>query len=144
MKKLLLIISLFIGIHYSYAQVKDTSMVKPFDELPDEHEGDTIDAYVETVPEFEGGIDMMYLFISKRIKYPKEARRKRITGKVISQFIINEDGTMSDISIVKTDCECFNEEVIRVLKLMPPWKPGKQNGIPVRVKYELPVRFNLD
>ncbi|MBP9689666.1 MAG: energy transducer TonB [Bacteroidia bacterium] len=97
--------------------------------------------FVEQMPEFNGDISK---FIASKIKYPKDAREKKIEAKVIAQFIIEKDGSISNIEIVKKAGWGFDEETIRVIKLMPPWKPGKQNGKPVRVEFNLPIKFTLN
>lgn len=67
-----------------------------------------------------------------------------IEGRVISAFIVNEDGSLSNIKIARSISEKFDEEAIRLIKNMPNWKPGKQNGKAVKVSYSLPIIFNLD
>jgi len=98
--------------------------------------------FVEQMPEFYG--DMM-MFISKNIRYPKEALEKGAEGRVVVNFIINEDGSIDkdNIQVVKSVGFGMDEESIRVVKLMPNWKPGKQNGRPVAVRYTLPISFKL-
>lgn len=98
---------------------------------------------VEQQPEFPGGIEAMMKYLQKNIKYPPQARRMGTEGRVFVEFVVNLDGKITDVRTVKgisTDCD---KEAARVITMMPPWKPGKQNGRAVRVRYVLPVNFKL-
>ena len=99
--------------------------------------------YVETMPEFPGGDIEFKNFIRKNVKYPEYARDANIQGKVFASFIITKTGEVADIKIVRGLGYGLDEEVIRVLKRMPTWKPGTQNGLAVNVKFQLPVSFKL-
>ena len=83
-------------------------------------------------------------YISKTIHYPNKARRKGIQGRVIIKFIVNEDGSISDAKVVRGVDKKLDEEALRVVKKMPPWKPGKQNGIPVKTYFTQPISFKLE
>ncbi|MFC0516636.1 TonB family protein [Mucilaginibacter angelicae] len=98
---------------------------------------------VEHMPEFAGGVEAFSKFLWANVKYPKIAREKNIQGRVISVFIVEKDGTLSDIKIVKGIGYGCDDEALRVLKLSPAWNPGTQNGRPVRVKYAVPISFTL-
>jgi protein TonB len=100
--------------------------------------------FVETMPEFTGGLDAMISFLQKEIKYPKDARRKNIEGRVIVQFVVGTEGEISQIEIVKSVYPSLDAEAIRVVSKMPKWKPGTQNGKPVFVKFTLPISFKLN
>ena len=91
-------------------------------------------------PQFKGEV---YRFLAKNIRYPADARKNRITGKVILSFIVENDGNISNIKVVKGIGFGCEEEVIRVCRKMPKWKPGIKDGIPVRVYIEFPVSFSL-
>lgn len=97
----------------------------------------------EQMPEFPGGADALEQFINDNIKYPPEAKEKRIQGKVYVQFIVEKDGTLSEIKIRRGAHELLNEEALRVIKLMPDWKPGSMRGKKVRVRYTIPITFAL-
>lgn len=99
---------------------------------------------VEQQPEFPGGIAEMYKFLSKNIKYPSAASRANVQGKVFLTFVVNTDGSIQDVQVLKGLGFGTDEEAIRVVKTMPKWKPGKQSGRPVRVKYNLPINFQLE
>ena len=99
---------------------------------------------VEQPPEFEGGIEAMYKFIYKNVKYPASARRMNVEGSVYVGFVVDADGKISEASVIKGISADCDKEALRVVKLMPKWRPGKQSGRAVRVKYVLPIKYRLD
>jgi len=88
-----------------------------------------------------GGMDAWSKFLNKNLRFPYEAQQDGVSGKVFLSFIIEKDGHLSDISVVRAAGHGFDEEALRVLKLAKAWKPGIQNGQPVRVKYTIPINF---
>lgn len=98
---------------------------------------------VEQMPSFPGGMGAMMQYLSSNIKYPKEAEKKGIQGRVLLSFIVQTDGSITDVRISKSVDPSLDKEAIRVVKSMPKWIPGRQNGEPVRVKYTFPVTFRL-
>ncbi len=105
---------------------------------------DEIVSIAETMPSFPGGDLEFYKFISKNLKYPAHARRIGIQGKVFAYFVVDKDGSLSDISIAKGIGAGCDEEVMRILSISPKWNPGKQRGRPVRVRMILPITFKLE
>jgi protein TonB len=99
---------------------------------------------VEQQPEFPGGISEMYKYLGKNIKYPSAASRANVSGKVFMTFVVNTDGSIQDVQVLKGLGFGCDEEATRVVKSMPKWKPGRQSGRPVRVKYNLPINFQLE
>ena len=99
---------------------------------------------VERQPEFPGGFAEMMKFISKNIKYPSSARRMGIAGSVFISFVVNADGTIESIETIKGVYSEIDKEAMRVIGKMPAWKPGKQNGKAVKVKFVLPIKFTLN
>ncbi len=99
---------------------------------------------VEQQPEFPGGTTEMYKYLNKNIKYPGAASRANVSGRVFLQFVVNIDGSITDVEVVKGVGFGCDEEAVRVVKGMPKWKPGRQSGRAVRVKYTLPVNFQLE
>lgn len=96
------------------------------------------------MPEFPGGIKKLMQFLSSNLKYPEHEKEKGTQGKPVVSFVINEVGEAEDIKILKSIGKAFDQEIIRVLKLMPKWKPGRNNaGQPVSVKHALPIEFKL-
>lgn len=98
---------------------------------------------VEEMPEFPGGIYAMMSYLSKNIKYPKEAQKNGIQGKVLVRFTVDTDGILKDIHIAKSVDPLLDKEALRVFQTMPKWKPGKQKGKAVKVRYTAPVNFKL-
>lgn len=98
------------------------------------------------MPEFPGGQDALFKFISKNLTYPKAAAKNEIQGRVIVQFIVEKDGTIGNIRIYKGISPELDKEAIRVFSLptMPKWKPGTSDGEPVRVRYSVPITFKLN
>lgn len=107
-------------------------------------EEDKIFYAVEQQAEFPGGVAAMMKFLQKNIKYPASAKRMGIEGKVFVKFIVDKEGGISAIEIMKGMNADLDKEAIRVIKMMPPWKPGKQNGRAVKSQFVLPVYFKLD
>jgi len=96
---------------------------------------------VEDMPQFPGGSVQKWL--QKNVKYPMIAQENNIQGKVFVQFVIEKDGSVSDVKIARSVDPSLDKEAIRVIKAMPKWKPGKQRGKPVRVSYTVPINFQL-
>ena len=97
----------------------------------------------EVMPEFPGGDQAMMDFVAKNVQYPQEARDKEISGRVLVGFIVEKDGGIGDVKVVKGIGGGCDEEAVRVVKAMPKWKPGKDKGKPVRVSYVMPFTFKL-
>ena len=104
---------------------------------------DIVYSIAETPPEFVGGNDALLKYISENTKYPKDAKKNEIQGRVVVQFVVNEDGSVSNIEIKNVLYKSLEEEAIRVISSMPKWNPGTINGNPVKVKYTLPIVFKL-
>ena len=98
---------------------------------------------VEEMPDFPGGMQKLADYLAKNIKYPQMARESGIQGRVFVNFVIEPDGHVSNVNVMRSLGGGCDEEAIRVVKSMPKWKPGKQRGKPVRVSYILPVNFQL-
>ena len=109
----------------------------------EEPEEQKIHVVVEKMPEFPGGNEAMSLWLSKNIKYPLIAQENNIQGRVVCQFVVNSDGKIVDVQVVRGVEASLDAEAVRVIKSMPAWTPGRQGGKNVRVKYTLPIRFKL-
>lgn len=105
---------------------------------------DEIFAVVEEMPSFPGGDAALMSYISKNIKYPSIATENGIQGRVICTFVINRDGKVTNAEVIRSVDPSLDKEALRVINNMPAWKPGKQRGKPVRVKYTLPIVFRLN
>lgn len=101
---------------------------------------------VDEVAEFPGGNVALKTWITKNLKYPPAAKEKSIQGKCFVKFIVEKDGSITQVVILKgvTDCLDCDKEAVRVIKMMPKWKPGKINGAAVRSSFNLPIAFVLD
>ena len=111
-------------------------------EPPKEEEQKVFD-YVEQMPTFPGGDAARNEFLSRTIRYPAAAEENGIQGRVVVQFVVEKDGSISNVNVVRSVDLSLDKEAIRVVKAMPRWIPGKQNGSPVRCKFTLPVSFKL-
>lgn len=132
MKKLILFIAIVIFCVTSTAMAQtDTVKNERFVE-------------VDIKPEFPGGPDSMFAFLYRTIKYPKKAIRKNITGVVYAGFVVEKDGQISNVKILRDIGGGCGKEVLRVINAMPKWKPGIFNGEPVRTEFVLPITFNLE
>lgn len=118
---------------------KETEVKEIKEEEPDEPL-----IFAEEQPEFQGGIEKFYKFLSKNIEYPKQARRLGIEGKVYMSFVVDKDGSLSEVKVTKGIGYGCDEEAVRVIKASPKWKPGKQRFKPVRVRMSLPIYFKLN
>ena len=98
---------------------------------------------VEKQPEFPGGVQSLMKYLGDNIKYPIEAQKNKIEGRVITIFVVNKDGSLSDIKIERGHDPLLDAEAIRVIKMMPKWKPGTQKGEAVNVSFRLPIVFRL-
>ena len=106
---------------------------------------DTTNVYdvVEEMPGFPGGTQKLIKFIEENMRYPKKCAKKGIYGRVIVAFIVERNGELSNIKVVKSVHRALDKEALRIVKLMPRWIPGRQNGVTVRVKYIIPIRFSV-
>lgn len=118
-----------------------------FTAVIDENEGyeeaEKIFDFVESDAQYPGGNKAFLEFLASQINYPRNAARMGVEGTVILQYVINTDGTITDIEIIKGIGFGCDEEAKRVLAMAPNWTPGKQRGIPVRVRQRVPIKFKL-
>lgn len=128
LKVALMMLVLLFSFMTSTAQTKKNDMV--FD-------------VVEVMPQFPGGQIAMLQYLMKNIKYPEQAMKEGIQGRVTVRFIVEKDGSISDVKPVLSVHPLLNKEAVRVVESMPKWSPGKHNGKPVRVRFNLPVMFKL-
>jgi TonB family protein len=107
------------------------------------NDNNEIFTYVEQPPSFKGGNQALMSFLAKNTVYPAIAKENDIQGKVICSFVVNKLGHIEDVKVERGIGSGCNEEALRVLKSMPDWIPGKQNGQPVSVRFYIPVNFIL-
>ncbi len=111
-------------------------------EPPKEEETKVFDV-VEVMPSFPGGQSALFEYLSKNIKYPVVAEENGVQGRVIVTFVVERNGSITDVQVAKSVDPSLDKEAVRVIKSMPHWIPGKQNGSAVRVKFTVPVTFRL-
>ena len=115
----------------------------PIEIVEEEAEEAPVVRFAEKMPEFPGGTEAMYSFLQKELTYPEVARNNGIQGTVLLEFVVERDGSVSNVKpVVSLFPEC-DAEAIRVVKKMPKWKPGEQLGKPVRCYFDIPIRFTL-
>ena len=119
--------------------VASTGPTGPVGPVVEAVEDETIYNMAEQNPEFPGGDAACMKWLQENIKYPPICVEQNIQGRVIATFVVNKDGSIVDITIVRSPDPYLSKEAERVLKMMPRWKPGRQGGKPVRVKFSLPV-----
>jgi protein TonB len=100
--------------------------------------------FVEKEPKYPGGRSELFRYLRNVTEYPTSAKEAGIEGTVIVNFVVNKDGSITDVQIGRGVSEKLNKEALRVVKNMPKWQPGKQRGKPVRVRYRVPIRFSLN
>ena len=99
---------------------------------------------VEQMPEFPGGMPAMIEYLQTNMKYPEDAVKQKVGGRVMVMFVVETDGTISNVRVARNVFPSLDAEAVRVVKAMPKWKPGKEKGRRVRVNYTLPVVFSIN
>jgi protein TonB len=131
--------------------VEPELMEKPEPEAEAEEKPEVVDMYnepidfrvVEDLPQFPGGAAEFMKWLTKNLKYPALAQKRKVKGRVVAQFVVNTDGSISDLELTeKLETSCDNE-VLRVLRMMPKWQAGMMNAKPCRTKVCIPVVFNM-
>jgi protein TonB len=100
-------------------------------------------AAVEVQPSFPGGMDKFYAYVGKNVRYPAIDKENNITGRVFVSFVVEKDGSLTDVKALRGPSTTLQDEAVRVLRSSPKWKPGIQNARPVRVQYTIPLSFTL-
>ncbi len=136
MRKVLFVLALLLSAHTAmYAQSNQRTERNASDEK--------IFDVVEQPPSFPGGQAALMSYLSKSVKYPEEALKDNVQGRVIVGFIVEKDGSVSNAKIIRGVDSALDKEAIRIVMSMPKWTPGRQNGKNVRTKYNVPVNFKL-
>ena len=124
--------------------IKNVVQVTDIPAPKDESDGEKlVFQLVEEMPSFPGGMKECMMFLAKNMKYPLEAQKAKIEGRVIVQFVVDKDGSITDAKVVRNVSPELDAEAVRVVNSMPKWNPGKQRGMAVAVKYTMPVMFRL-
>lgn len=100
--------------------------------------------FAEKMPEFIGGVDALYAFLQKNLEYPQSARDNNVQGTVLIEFVVERNGNVSNVKVVAPLFPACDQEAIRVVQMLPKWKPGEQMGKAVRVYYNLPIKFTFN
>jgi TonB family protein len=140
MKTLLIILIPFITLSILNAQTEDSAIYQVVEDMP-RFPGCEYESKEEQTNCSTG---KMLKFIYGELIYPAEAKQRKTEGTVVVQFVINKDGSISNAKIVKEIGDGCGEEVLRIVSKMPNWEAGMQRGIPVKVRYTLPVKFRLE
>lgn len=125
------------------AAQQETFVAPVVEEEEEEESAQQIFTVVEKQPEFPGGTAELFKYLGKAIKYPVIAQENGIQGRVVCSFVVNRDGSIVDIQVMRGVDPSLDKEAIRVISEMPKWQPGEQRGKPVRVRFILPVQFRL-
>jgi len=125
---------------YKKEEIKEKSSSRVFPMSDD----DRIYDVVEQMPSFKGGQGTLMKWIASNLNYPVAAEEQQIEGRVLVQFVVEKDGSITNVKVIKSIESSLDNEAIRVVKSMPNWIPGRQNGLAVRVKYTVPVTFRLN
>jgi TonB family protein len=126
-----------VGIDSSFQAVKEDL----YQTLKNKSVGDSIYQVVEQMPEFPGGVEAMMQYVVDNVKYPQDAINEGKSGRVFVSFVVEKDGRVSNVKVMKGVCESIDKEAVRVVSSMPRWYAGMHKGEPVRVRYMMPIKF---
>ena len=134
-----------LEVEYTFdpEDLEDIPDIEPED-IPDDSVTTYFPGVIESNPYPHGGYEGFYSFVGKQIRYPREAQRLGVEGRVFVQFVVNEKGEIVETEVIRGIGAGCDEEAIRVLKNSPSWNPGKQRGRPVRQRMVLPITFKLN
>jgi TonB family protein len=141
MKKLSIIFSLLLAVNFSFAQTTTPAKSQPA--KAEVKTGTAVRTTAQVMPSFPGGEEKLAQFLSTNIKYPKEALDNKVEGTVYVSFVVDETGKITNVQMLKRMAYGMDQEAMRVVKMMPNWIPGQQDGKPVAVQFTLPVKFSL-
>lgn len=138
-------------VELSREQPEEMPAAKPEAQVAEETHPEVVDMYnepvdfrvVEDLPQFPGGAAEFMKWLTKNLKYPSAAQRKKVKGRVVAQFVVNTDGTVSDLELTERLDNTCDQEVLRVLRMMPKWHAGMMNAKPCRTKVCIPIVFNM-
>jgi len=137
-----------VNTDFDFSQDFDLDMVieeyVPIEIVEEEVDNTPPMRFVEEMPEYIGGSEAMYEFLRANLKYPEVARNNNISGQVFLEFVVERDGSISGVKVIVGVYPELDQEAMRVVKMMPRWKPGKQMGKAVRCFFNIPVRFTIN
>ena len=108
------------------------------------HDGLFFGEIIEKMPSFPGGFEALSQYLMDNVHYPEKCLKDSVTGKVIVGFTVTEDGSLSDIKVMRSVAPELDKEAVRVIKTMPKWEPGEREGKPTRIKYVVPINFKIN
>ncbi|MBK9191323.1 MAG: energy transducer TonB [Crocinitomicaceae bacterium] len=126
--------------YYGDQQTEPATETEPEEPFTDESD---VSDFAEVDPAFPGGESAMIKFIQENVTYPELSREMGEQGTVYVQFVVHTDGSIQNVKVLKGVSELLDREAVRVIKKMPNWSPGKQDGEPVRVRYQIPINFRI-
>ena len=129
---------------FSITEESLETLLGGFSTLADAPSNDSVFQIVDEMPEFPGGADALMQFVASGIKYPEDAVEAGKEGRVFVSFVVEKDGLVSNVKVLRGVCYSIDEEAARVVRGMPRWKPGMKDGKPARVSYQIPIMFKLD
>ena len=139
MRQLLIVLTLLTSVTVSARQFYEYATLP----VPVDTADNKVFDVVEQMPSFPGGQAALFQWLSSNLKYPVVAEDNGVQGRVIVTFVVERDGSITDVKVVKSVDPSLDKEAVRLVKSMPKWIPGKQKGEAVRVKYTVPVTFRL-
>ena len=139
--KVFIAVILFACMAFSPIAAQEYADTVKMDKIEIEQNTDSVCLLPEEDPEFPGGMEAMFQFILENLQYPNTG--EDVEGTIIVSFIVEKDGSLTNIEISRRVYPFLDKEALRVVKLMPKWIPGKQDGKAVRVKYTIPIIFRL-
>ena len=142
MMRFILLLAIFFGF-LGFGQVRPLTPEDVPEDVKKVVDCSSLTFVVMKQPEFPGGNTAMMKFLSDNIKYPVIAQENGIQGRVITNFVVERDGSITDVQVVRGVDPSLDKEAIRVIQSMPKWKAGRQRGSAVRVRFTLPVVFRL-
>ena len=134
----------YIAEPFSITEESLNILMESLSTLADTPDNDSVFQIVEQMPEFPGGAEAMMKSIAGNVKYPEAAIDKNIEGRVFVSFVVEKDGSVSNVKVLRGIGGGCDEEAVRVISSMPKWKPGMHRGEPVRVSYQIPIWFKLE
>ena len=123
--------------------VTQNTVIEPIQQKHEEVKEEKVFTIVEQMPSFPGGEEALMKYLADNIQYPAIAKDAGIQGRVYVTFVVDKDGSITDVKVLRGIGGGCDEEAVRVVKNMPKWNPGKQRGKPVKVQYNLPIRYTL-
>ena len=137
-------IGFYLAILFVFAGIKPLAAQDTIRNNVEIEEDTTIFKEVDVFPEFPGGENARMQFLRKNLKYPKKALELGVDGTVLIRFVVEKDGSSSNFEVIESPHPALEEEAIRILKMMPNWKPGMLKDEPVRTLFLMPIKFVLD